>query len=103
MQTTRSSMWIGTVQQPIATGLGDELPTEAQWEYAARGGLAGRYFPWGDSFDGSLANYCDLGPAPWSSYSDAHPDDGYAETAPVGSYPANGYGLYDMAGNVGSG
>jgi formylglycine-generating enzyme required for sulfatase activity/serine/threonine protein kinase len=75
-----------------------ELPTEAQWEYAARGGLAGALYPWGDTFDGSLANFCDAN----CSLSWANPNfnDGYADTAPVGSYPANGYGLFDMAGNV---
>jgi formylglycine-generating enzyme required for sulfatase activity len=77
---------------------GRRLPTEAEWEYAARGGLADGLYPWGDTFDGTKANFCDVNCA--SSY--AHPDydDGFAETAPVGSYAANGYGLYDMAGNV---
>jgi formylglycine-generating enzyme required for sulfatase activity len=74
------------------------LPTEAEWEYAARGGLADRLYPWVDGFDGSLANFCDVNcPNDWSN---TYFNDGFADTAPVGSYPANGYGLFDMAGNV---
>ncbi len=77
---------------------GRKLPTEAQWEYAARGGLVGAQYPWGDTFDGSLANFCDGS----CSLSWANPNfnDGYADTAPVGSYPANRFGLFDMAGNA---
>ncbi|MFA4881141.1 MAG: formylglycine-generating enzyme family protein [Candidatus Doudnabacteria bacterium] len=67
---------------------GKRLPTEAEWEKAARGGLVGKKFPWGDMKPGS--NHCNLGGA----------DDGYNREAPVGSFPPNGYGLYDMAGNV---
>jgi sulfatase modifying factor 1 len=65
---------------------GKRLPTEAEWEYAARGGLSDKQFPWGDeAADKTRANY--LG-------------SGLKGAAPVGSYPANGYGLFDMAGNV---
>jgi formylglycine-generating enzyme required for sulfatase activity len=77
---------------------GRQLPTEAQWEYAARGGLAGALYPWGNTFDGELANSCDANCS--LDWSNPNFDDGYGDTAPVGSYPANGYGLYDMAGNV---
>lgn len=74
------------------------LPTEAEWEKAARGGLAEKLYPWGDVFDGGKANFCDTNCSVDWAYKGAN--DGYADTAPVGSYTANGYGLYDMAGNV---
>ena len=62
---------------------GGRLPSEAEWEYAARGRESGLVYPWGNSIDEKNANY--------------YPSDG---TSPVGSYPANGFGLDDMAGNV---
>ena len=78
---------------------GKRLPTEAQWKKAARGGLAGKRFPWGDSDpDGSQCNFADKNTD--YDWSDKSVDDGYQYTAPVGSFTPNGYGLYDMAGNV---
>jgi hypothetical protein len=76
-----------------------KLPTEAQWEYACRGGLPMSQFPWGDELpDGRRANYADKNTDfPWR---DRYVDDGYKYVAPVGSYEPNGYGLYDMAGNA---
>jgi formylglycine-generating enzyme required for sulfatase activity len=78
---------------------GGRLPTEAEWEYAAKG-VEGHRYPWGDEFDSSRVNYCDVNCE--SAWADAAVDDGYAENAPVGSYPAGASwaGALDMAGNV---
>lgn len=84
--------------QSYATWAGKQLPGEAQWERAARGGLEGMVYTWGNEFapEGKMMANTWQGMFPLQNLL----IDGYERTAPVGSFPPNGYGLYDMAGNV---
>jgi len=84
---------------------GYRLPTNTEWEYAGRGGLSGKRFPWGDTISHSQANYnsssdYNYDVSPTRGYHPTYATGSYPYTSPAGTFAANGYGLYDMAGNL---